>query len=89
MKIWFRMVKDARILQSETILDESKESRTHKIFGAIDQICYQWDLGKPIWLEANIKEFQRRARTRFSKDHFVEEIELDYLEMEVLEEDNL
>ena len=50
------------------------------VFQSIDDICYEFDLGKPIWLDANIKEFQRTAKTRFSQDSFIEQIDFDYLE---------
>lgn len=87
MRIWFKMWKDARLVRTETIEDYSGESRTHKIFSALEEACLRFDLGKPIWLDSNIAEFQQRARTRFGSDHFVEEIDFDYLEIQVLEED--
>lgn len=87
MKIWFKIWKDTRLLQAETIEDYSEDTRTHKIFNAVEEACLRFDLGKPIWLDANIGEFKRHAKTRFSKDNFVEEIEFDYLEMQVIEED--
>lgn len=87
MRIWFKMFADARLIKNETIEDYTEESRTHKIFAAVEKVCYDFDLGKPIWLDANIKEFQKRAITRFTQDNFVEEIEFDYLEIHVLEED--
>ena len=87
MRIWFKMVDNTHLVKTETIEDFSEETRTHKVFQAIEEICYIWDLGKPIWLDANVKEFQSRARTRFTKDNFVEETEFDYLEIHVLEED--
>ena len=43
--------------------------------------------GRPIWLDANVKEFKRNAKTRFRKESFVESIEFDFLEMHVIEED--
>lgn len=87
MRIWFKMFADARLIKNETIEDFSEESRTHKIFAAVEKVCYDFDLGKPIWLDSNVKEFQKRAITRFTQDNFVEEIEFDYLEIHVLEED--
>ena len=48
---------------------------------------YKYDLSKPIWLNSNIEEFKRRSKTRFNKDNFVDEIEFDFMEMEILEED--
>ncbi len=68
------------------ICDEKDDTRTHKIFQALDQACYEWDLSRPIWLDANIAEFKRHAKTRFSKDNFVDSIDFDYLEMHVIEE---
>ena len=63
------------------------DTRTHKIFDAIEQACVYFDLGKPIWFDSNIQEFQKHRKTRFRQDNFVEEIEFDFLEMQVIEED--
>lgn len=87
MRIWFKIMKDNHLLRDTTITDESSETRTHKIFGALDEACYKFDLGKPIWLESNVNEFKRHAKTRFFQDSFIEHIEFDFLEMHVIEED--
>ena len=68
------------------ITDESDDTRTHKIFHALDELCLTFDLGKPIWLDATIREFKRHSKARFYQDSFIEEIEFDYLEIQVLEE---
>ena len=75
------------MLQDTVVENYENDTRTHKIFQAIEQICYEFDLSAPIWLDKNIRDFQRIARTRFTKDSFIEEIEFDYLELQVLEED--
>lgn len=87
MRIWFKMMKDNHMLRDMTITDESEETRTHKIFNALDAACCEFDLGKPIWLEANVSEFKRHAKTRFMQDSFIEHIEFDFLELHVIEED--
>ncbi len=87
MRIWFKLIRDNRLLRDTTVTDESDETRTHKIFGALEAVCYEFDLGKPVWLDANIEEFKRHAKTRFSQDCFMEEIPFDFLEMQVIEED--
>ena len=56
---------------------KQEDTRTHKIFQALDDVCYAFDLGKPIWLDANIREFKRHAKTRFTQDNFVEQIAFD------------
>lgn len=75
------------MLADTTICDDRDDSRTHKVFHALDEICYQFDLSKPIWLESNIREFKRHAKTRFRQDSFVDEVDFDFLEFQVIEED--
>lgn len=87
MRIWFKMIKDNHLLKDTTITDESEDTRTHKVFHALDAVCYEFDLGKPIWLESNVSEFKCHAKTRFRQDSFIEEVEFDFLEMQVIEED--
>lgn len=87
MQLWAKIFKDNRMLKDTTISDYSQETRTHKIFNVLDEVCYEFDLGKPIWLENTVNEFKRHAKTRFYQDNFVEEIPFDYLEIQVLEED--
>ncbi|MFN2925505.1 hypothetical protein ACKX2L_01105 [Lachnospiraceae bacterium YH-ros2228] len=87
MKIWFKEWKDNHMLRDLTVTIGGEETRTHKIFQAVDQICLAFDLAHPIWLDANIREFQKRSKTRFTQDCFQDGIDFDYLEIEVLEED--
>ena len=86
MRIWFKIYKDTRLLEEETIEDYSDETRTHKIFNALEKACYDFDLPEPIWLETNGKKMKKRGVTKFTKDKFVEEIEFDYLEIHIIEE---
>lgn len=80
--------KDNHLLQDITICDAATDkNRTRKVFDAIEEMCYTFDLSKPIWLESNIQDFQRRDKTRFTKDSFIDEINFDYLEIQMLEED--
>ena len=86
MRIWFKIYEDNRLVDDITIENYDDDTRTHKIFKMLEEACIHFDLGKPIWLETNIKEFQTRSITRFTKDNFVEEIEFDFLEIHVLDE---
>ena len=87
MRIWFKMIQDNHLLKDYTFVDESEDTRTHKIFRGLEQACLQFDLGKPIWLDATVAEFKRHAKARFTKDCCVEEIDFDFLEIHVIEED--
>ena len=87
-RLWGKEFKDNHMIKDTTICDDSDDTRTHKIFNALDEICYEFDLSKPIWLDSNIHDFQLHAKTRFGQDQFIEHIEFDYLEIQVIEEDD-
>ena len=80
-------MKDNRLLRDMTVSDDSQDTRTHKIFRALEQCCLKCDLPRPLWLDATVREFQRYAKARFRQDSFMEEIPFDYLEIHVIEED--
>ena len=85
-RLWGKEFKDNHMIKDTTICDDSDDTRTHKIFNALDEICYEFDLEKPIWLDSNIKDFKLHAKTRFGRDHFIESVDFDYLEIQVIEE---
>lgn len=86
-RVWGKIFKDNRMLKDMTVCDSRSDTRTHKVFRALDEICYAFDLSRPIWLDSNIHEFQRHARTRFRPDSFVDDVDFDFLEFQVIEED--
>ena len=88
-RLWAKLWKENRLLQDIVICYDNNDTRTHKMFNAIDQVCREFDLSKPIWLESNIIEFKKHAKTRFSSDHFVDEINFDFLEIHIIEEDDI
>ena len=60
------------MLRDMTVEDDSGANRTKKVFDAVEKVCVAWDLPKPIWLQANIRDFKQRAKTRFGQDSFIE-----------------
>ena len=87
MRIWGKIMKQNRLLRDHVIENYEDESRTTKIFAALNDLCVYFDLGVPIWLDSNIAEFQQHAKTRFHQDNFMEPIDFDFLEFHVIEED--
>lgn len=86
-RLWGKEFKDNRLVKDTVICDDdAKTTRTAKIFHAVTQICMEFDLAEPLWLPSNIKEFQQRDKTRFTKDNFIESIDFDYLEIHIIEE---
>ena len=86
-RLWAKTFKNAHLIKAITIEDPSKDTRTHKVFHALSKACEEFDLGTPIWLDKTISDFRRYSKTRFYQDNFMETIDFDYLEIQILEED--
>jgi len=86
-RMWVRQWKDNHMIRDTVIEDGSQDTRTHKVFRALEKACSEFDLAVPVWLDLTIRDFKRRSRARFTKDAFVEEIDFDYLEIWIIEED--
>ena len=86
-RMWCKLWKDNRMLKDMTVANTENVNRTKKVFDAVEQVCHAWDLPKPIWLRSNVKDFQQRSKTRFGQDSFIETVEFDWFEIQVIEED--
>ncbi len=87
-RLWAKIFRSNRMLRDVIVENDSPDlNRTRKVFHAIDTVCYEFDLSRPIWLEQNIEEFKRIDKTRFTGDNFIDAIDFDYLEIHVIEED--
>ena len=86
-RLWAKEFKSNRMIRDMVVENDSPEmSRTKKVFAGIHAFAEAFDLQQPIWLDKNINEFKRVDKTRFEQDNFIEQIDFDYLEIEVIEE---
>ena len=87
-RVWGKLFKSNRLIKDITIENDSATmSRTAKVYQALNDMFYDFDLQIPIWLDSNKKEFIRHDKTRFYQDSFIENIDFDFLEFHVIEED--
>lgn len=87
-RMWGKIFKENRLVKDTVICcAELSLNRTRKVYATLDDICVEFDLQTPIWLEKNKKEFIELSKTRFHQDSFIEEIDFDFLEIQVIEED--
>ena len=86
-RMWAKIMRDNHLLRDTVIcMPDYSMSRTQMVFDSLDQICYKFDLGKPLWLDASVREFQLHSKVRFYQDSFIESIDFDFLEIQVIEE---
>ena len=85
-RMWGKIFKKNRMITDTVICVVNDLNRTRKVYQALEEMCYEFDLPKPLWLESNKQDFIRSSKTRFTRDSFIEEIDFDYLEIQVIEE---
>ena len=79
-RVWGKIMKDNHLVKDTVVcIDDASLTRTKKVYKALE--------AKPIWLKKNQNDFILHARTRFDHDNFVEAIEFDYLDFQIIEED--
>jgi len=80
-RLWVREIRKQRIARSETV-DLGED-----LMAALGAVCVKLDIPRPIWLEKHAREWSQFGQTSFSKDHFVEGVSFDKLEIESFDPD--
>ncbi|MFI3238494.1 MAG: hypothetical protein R3Y47_10795 [Lachnospiraceae bacterium] len=85
-RLWAKIFTNNHLTKDIVIVNSSDETRTKKVLKALEDVCYEFDLSKPIWLDSTISDFQRHAKARFTQDNFIDSIDFDFLEIHIIEE---
>ena len=80
-RLWCKLYDENNHPFKDVVIEnnDAQINRTKKVLDAVHDACYQFDLQEPIWLDANIADF--------NQDNFIEMIEFSYMEIQVIEED--
>ena len=85
-RLWGKIIKNNRIIMDHVFemetADLSIEDKTNQ---GLEALCYHFDLQKPMWLSDNAKDYTMIGTTRFIDHHFIESIDFDCFEIEVIE----
>lgn len=87
LRVWAIIRRDNKIIQdmvSEYLEDDLSE--IEQFHQCIHEICYEFDLQRPMWLPKNQREYEEYRRVVLNQDNFIESISFDALELEILEE---
>ena len=47
-RLWAKVFENNHLIRDTVIEDPGEDTRTHKVFRALDEVCYRFDLGKPL-----------------------------------------
>ena len=86
-RLWGKVIKDSRFVADHVFeLDNQLLSRKERTEEGLEALCYHFDLQKPMWFSDNDKDFKQFGKARFTDQHFIETIEFDYFEIEIIED---
>lgn len=83
-RLWVKVIKKHKIVMHESVTCDWGECAV-----ALREVCRQFDIPAPIWLGKHEREFDSFRRTAFLREHFIEEVSFDRLEIEYLADDGV
>ena len=87
-RLWGKIYKKNKIIKDMVIENDSTTMSKEKMVDmALADMCESFDIQIPLWFENNRNYLQDFGRTSFSNDHFMESIDFDYLEIEIIEDE--
>ena len=81
-RLWARIIQKHRIARQDTAACDLTG-----VEDALTELCREFDIPRPIWLNKHYREFDEFHRTQFLPEHFMEEVPFQRLEIEFLEDE--
>lgn len=86
LKIWGMIIKDHKIIDDAVVEPHENMSEQKQLNDCIEQLCYKFDISKPIFLSKHKNEFKKFRRTVFKPEHFIDPVSFDSFEIESIGE---
>lgn len=89
-RLWGKIMKNNRFKKDHVFeLNQPELSPKQQLNMGIESLAYTFDIQMPMWLSDNEKDFKQFGKAVFTQEHFIEQIEFDYFEVEVIETDKI
>lgn len=75
-RLWVRLIKRHRV-ERDAVYPCEKEAAEE----GLRELLSSMDLGQPMWLARHRADWEEFSLTRFRPEHFVEEVDFDYMEV--------
>ena len=88
MKLYGQAVK-GRLVMADTVAqnDERELSFQTRLEKCFVQVCRDFDVSVPMWIDRNTSEFVNFKRTIFHAEQFIDEIKFDRLVIEMVSDE--
>lgn len=86
-KLWAKKIKNSNIIDSIVVKNKEEISSIEKRDKCLKEICQKLDLSVPPWLKKHDLEFSQFKYVTFYPQDFVDEVDFDKLEIELIDND--
>ena len=84
VRIWFKVVKDNRIVKQYVYENDEKFTYAH-FTDYVSAGCYALDEATPVIIRSHLMNFAKYNHLKFVPDDFVEQVDFDRLTLENLD----
>ncbi|MGD9568389.1 MAG: hypothetical protein AB7V48_08685 [Sedimentibacter sp.] len=85
-KLWAKKIKKNSLINSIVVKNKEDISLEEKRDKCLKEICQKLDLSVPIWLKKHDLEFSQFKYVVFYPPDFVDEVDFDKLEVELIDD---
>ena len=85
MKLWGKLIIKQKIVLDAVVenIDPALSDEKKRKY-CLEELCYGFDIPYPLWLPHNEKEYGQYKKTSFHQDHFIEIIDFERFEIEII-----
>ncbi len=86
-KLWAKIINKNRLVDSIVVKNKEDVAMSEKKDKCLKEICQKLDLSVPVWLKKHDLEFAKFKYVTFYPHDFIDEVDFDKLEIELLDDD--
>lgn len=84
MKLWGKIIINNKLYMHDVSDDIDTKDYMLLADKTLEDLCKKLDISIPYWLDKNKSEYLKRMKTAFTADNFIEGIDFDKFEIEVI-----
>lgn len=85
-RLWAKAIKNNKTIKSIDVKNGENISQELKLKKCLSEIFNKLDISAPIWLSKHDKEFMEFKKIIFLKDDFIDEVNFDKLEIDLIDD---
>lgn len=86
LRVWGKQVKNGKVIASETFKSD-KDDMSAALLESLEHFGHEFDMETPMWSSLHTKQLGTHHKAVFKQDDFVDHINFDRFELQLLEQD--